>query len=121
MVLEIALWILLGILAGLGLAAVLHERILRAERAQWMAFIERGVFDKVPAKSYRPETAEERIDQAAKTIQTHWSQQSVARGVSDLADTYRAEGLPVPKRSDLKREVELMLNAAAQGEAAIDV
>jgi hypothetical protein len=115
------LWAAVGWAAASTLYHWLSRRALEQERERWMAYIERGTFERIPARTVRPETAEERIDDATRQVQKSWSTKAVQTGVKDLAAAYQAEGLPIPKAEELRREVELMLNAAVQGEAMIDV
>jgi len=110
---------LLGWVVGFACGFLFELREHRAERQQWMSFHQQGSFEKPPARHYTPDTAESRIDRASKVV-TDWSKESVSQGMAELKQMYRDEGLPIPKDKELRAEVEAMLNAAAQGEGAID-
>lgn len=72
------------------------------------------------ARTHRPETPEGRIDAAAKKVEASWSEQTIEEGMRQMRDWYRAEGQQVPNDTDLRLEVEQMLNASVQGESAVD-
>jgi hypothetical protein len=104
-----------GFACGFFLELRAHQR----EREQWMNFHQAGSFELPRARSHTPETPESRIDEASK-VAVDWSPQSIDKGIEELRRMYKDEVGVVPSEAELRREAELMLNAAAQGEGEID-
>lgn len=78
-----------------------------------------GVAGRFKARSWRPETPEERIDKASRAITPHWSKKTVERGIRELEQFYRDQGQQVPSKAELRREAEQLLNASIQGETVV--
>lgn len=72
------------------------------------------------ARHRRPETPEERIDNASKMVDPHWSRGTIKRGIAELQRFYKERGMPVPSTKELEREAELLLNASINGEGTIE-
>lgn len=66
------------------------------------------------ARSHRPESAEERIDNASKVVTANWQKETVAEGMRQMKQYYKAEGVPCPTDKALRQEVETMLNESIQ-------
>ena len=75
---------------------------------------------KFKARSFRPSTPEERIDNATKKVERHWSESTVAEGARQLRDWYKAEGMAVPSEEEARKQAKELLGASAQGETTID-
>lgn len=79
-----------------------------------------GAGGKFKARSFRPETPEERIDKATKKVERHWSQATVEEGANQLRRFYEEEGLAVPSMEAARVEARELLNASVQGETTVD-
>ena len=66
------------------------------------------------ARSHRPETAEERIDNASKVVTANWNKDTVTEGMRQMKQYYKNEGVPCPTEKALRQEVETMLNDSVQ-------
>ena len=72
------------------------------------------------ARSFRPSTPEERIDQATKKVERHWNEATVEQGAQQLQAWYKDEGMEVPSLEKAREQAKELLNASAQGDTTID-
>ena len=75
---------------------------------------------KFKARSFRPSTPEERIDNATKKVERHWNEATVEQGAQQLQAWYKDEGMEVPSLEKAREQAKELLNASAQGDTTID-
>jgi hypothetical protein len=72
------------------------------------------------ARSHRPETPEERIDNAAQRVERHWQDATIDEGARQLQAWYKDEGMAIPNLEEAKNQAKEMLNASVQGDTTVE-
>ena len=93
---------------------------LRREVRRTRKAVARVVERQFQARTFKPETAEGRIEQAAKVVQQSWNKDTLDKGVEQLKRFYEEEGAAIPPDAKLREEAEELLNASIQGETVLE-